>query len=48
MILSSFVVWQDGPEGRKRRFVVYLSKQSKHWPEGSVRMKTLPEYALEF
>jgi hypothetical protein len=47
MISSSFVVWQDGPEGRKGRFVVYQSKQSKHWPKGSVRMETLPEYALE-
>jgi hypothetical protein len=45
MISSSFVVWQDGPEGRKGRFVVSLSKQSKHWPKGSVRMETLPEYA---
>jgi hypothetical protein len=47
MISSSFVVWQDGPEGRKERFVVNLSKKSKHWPKGSVRMKTLPECALE-
>jgi hypothetical protein len=47
MISSSFVVWQDGPEGRKGRFVVNLSKQSKHWPKGSVRMETLPEFALE-
>jgi hypothetical protein len=38
---------QGGPEGRKGRFVVNLSKQSKHWPKGSVRMQTLPEYALE-
>jgi Reverse transcriptase (RNA-dependent DNA polymerase) len=27
--------------------VVNLTKQSKHWPKGSVRMETLPEYALE-
>jgi hypothetical protein len=47
MISSSFVVLQNGPEGRKERFVVNLSKQSKHWPKGSVRIKTLPEYALE-
>jgi hypothetical protein len=47
MISSSVVVWQDGPEGRKWRFVVNLSKQSKHWPKGSVRMETLPEYTLE-
>jgi hypothetical protein len=47
IISPSFVAWQDGPEGRKGRFVVNLSKQSKHWPKGSVRMETLPEYALE-
>jgi hypothetical protein len=47
MISLSFVVWQGGPEGRKGRFAVNLSKQSKHWSKGSVRMETLPEYALE-
>jgi hypothetical protein len=47
MISSSFVVWQDGPEGRKGRFVINLSKQSKHWPKGSVRMETLLENALD-
>jgi hypothetical protein len=47
MISSSFVVWKDGPEERKGRFVVNLSKKSKHWPKGCVRMETLPEYALE-
>jgi hypothetical protein len=47
MISSSSVVWQDGPEGQKGRIVVSLYKQSKHWPQGSVRMGTLPEYALE-
>jgi hypothetical protein len=47
MISSSFVVWQEGAEGRKGRFVVNLSKQSRHWPKGSVRMETLPEYTLE-
>jgi hypothetical protein len=40
MISSSFVGWQDGPEGRKGRFVVNLSKQSKHWPKGSLSMET--------
>jgi hypothetical protein len=32
---------------RDAKVVVNLSKQSKHWPEGSVRMETLPENALE-
>jgi hypothetical protein len=47
MISSSVVVWQDGSEGRKGRFVVNLSKQSKHWLKGSVWMETLPEFSLE-
>jgi hypothetical protein len=50
MISSSFVVWQEGLEGMQGRFVVNLSKQSKYWPKGSVRLETLetlPEYALE-
>jgi hypothetical protein len=47
MISSSFVVWQHGPDGRNGRFVVNLSKQSKNWPKGGVRMETLPEFALE-
>jgi Reverse transcriptase (RNA-dependent DNA polymerase) len=47
MISSSLVVWQDGPKGRKGLFVVNLSKKSKHWHKGSVRIGTLPEYALK-
>jgi hypothetical protein len=43
MISSSFVVWQDGPEGTKKRFVADLSTKYKHWPKGSVRMETLSE-----
>jgi hypothetical protein len=42
-----FVVWKDGPEGIKGRFVVNLSKKSKHWHKKSVRIETLPEYALK-
>jgi hypothetical protein len=45
MISSSFLVWQDGSEGREGP--LNLSKQSKHWPKGSVRIETMPEYALE-
>jgi hypothetical protein len=33
--------------GNEEAVVVNLSKQSKHWPKGTVRMETLPEYALE-
>jgi hypothetical protein len=41
------VVWQDEQRGSKKWFVVNLSKKSKHWLKGSVRIETLPEYALE-
>jgi hypothetical protein len=34
IISPSIVVWQEGAEGRKGRFVVNLSKQSKHWRKG--------------
>jgi Reverse transcriptase (RNA-dependent DNA polymerase) len=47
MISSAFVVWQDVVDGRKGRFVVNLSKQSKHWKQGRVKMETLPQYAMD-
>ena len=40
-----FVVWQG--DEKKGRFVVNLSKQSQHWPKGSIKMETLPSFALE-
>lgn len=46
VISSAFVVWQDGAEGRKGRFVVNLSRQSTHWPKGSVRMESIAEFAM--
>lgn len=42
VISSSFVVWQDGSEGRKGRFIVNLSVQSKRWAKGSVKMESFP------
>ena len=47
MVSSSFVVLQDGSEGWKGRFVVNFAKQSQYWEKGSVRMETIPAYALE-
>lgn len=47
IISSAFVVWQDGSEGRKGRFVVNLSKQSKRWKKGTVKMESLSEFAME-
>ena len=47
MISSSFVVWQEDTDGNEKgRFIVNFSKQSKHWEKGSVRMETLPAYAI--
>lgn len=47
IISSGFVVWQETGEGRKGRFVVNLSVQSKRWKKGRVRMESLPEFATE-
>lgn len=47
IISSAFVVWQESSEGRKGRFVVNLSKQSKHWEKGSVRMESVSGFATE-
>lgn len=38
IITSAFVVWQDGAEGRKGRFVVNISRHSTQCPKGLVRM----------
>ena len=43
---SSFVVWQDGPEGRKGRFIVNRALQSKKWPKGTVKMVSLAQFAI--
>lgn len=45
LVSSAFVVWRG--DDRKGRFVVNLAKQSKHWPNGSIKMETLPSFALE-
>ena len=46
ILSSAFTVWQDSGEKKKGRFVVNLSKQSKHWNKGSVRMESVSEFAL--
>jgi hypothetical protein len=46
MVSSAFVVWQGEATERKGRFVINFSRQSRHWPKGSVRMETLPGFAL--
>ncbi len=47
MVSSSFVVWRETEDGSKGRFVINFHKQSKHWPKGSIKMETLPAYALD-
>lgn len=47
MISSAFTVWSGEGEKRKGRFVINLHQQSQHWRRGSVRMETLPSFALE-
>ena len=46
VISSAFVVWQGEGEERSGCFVVNLSRQSTHWQKGTVRMETLPEFAM--
>ena len=36
-----------GSESLEGRFVVNLSKQSKCWKKGTVKMESLPEFAME-
>ena len=45
-IFSSFVVWQDGPEGRKGQFILNLVLQSKKWPKGTVKMDSIAQFAM--
>ena len=47
MISSAFVVWQGEGEERKGRFVIKFHKQSQHSSRGSVRMESLPSFAVE-
>lgn len=47
LVSSSFVVWQGDGSERKGRFVVNLHLQSQHWKKGSIKMETLPSFALE-
>jgi hypothetical protein len=46
MVSSAFVVWQGEGAERKGRFAIHFSLQSRHWPKGSVKMETLPGFAL--
>lgn len=46
IISSAFTVWQETDQGVKGRFIVNLSKQSKHWRKGSVQMEMLSEFAM--
>lgn len=46
MVSSAFIVWQ-GKEDLKGRFVINFHLQSKHWPKGSIKMETIPSFALE-
>jgi hypothetical protein len=46
MVYSAFTVWQGDVLERKGRFLVNLSRESQHWPRGSVKMETLPSFGL--
>lgn len=46
-VLIAFAIWPGEDEERKGRFVIKFSRQSKHWPEGSLKMETLESFALD-
>lgn len=46
IISFSFTLWQEKVKGRKYRFFISLSKQSKRWLTVSVRMEALPLFAI--
>jgi hypothetical protein len=47
MVSSAFTVWQGDGADRKELFVINFARQSRHWPKGTVRMETLPSFALQ-
>jgi hypothetical protein len=46
MVSSAFIVWQGDGTDRKGRFVINFARQSQHLPKGTVKMETLPAFAL--
>lgn len=44
---SSFLVWKGEVDKRKGRFIVNFSRQSKHWPRGSVKMETVQSFSVK-
>ncbi len=47
IVSSAFVHWHEGADGPKGRFCINFHKQSKHWAKGTVRMETMPAFALD-
>lgn len=55
VIFSDFKIWQDISEVEKGMFLVKLSnsqnigrkEQSKHWKKGTVRMDSIPKFAIK-
>lgn len=46
IISSAFTVWTGEEERRKGRLVINLSKQSRRWKHGGVRMEMIAEFAM--
>lgn len=46
-VSSAIVVWKGVEEGRKGTFVVNLSRKSKNWEEGTVKLGNIPGCELE-
>jgi hypothetical protein len=46
MVSSAFTIWQGEGAEKKGRFVINFSRQSRHWPKGTVKMETVPGFGL--
>jgi hypothetical protein len=46
MVSSTFTVWQGDGLERKGRFVINFARQSRHLPQGSVKMEILTKVSL--
>ena len=47
MVSSAFTVWQEEEDDRLGRFLIIFKRQSRHWPKGSIKMKTLQSFSTQ-
>lgn len=47
LISSAFVAWSGESEDEKGQFLLPFHAHIKHWPRGSVKMETIPTFAMD-